>query len=178
MPITGLEPIAKHNLSSRVYLRIRDGLVNGQFEPGERLTIGILAKEMGVSSTPVREAIFRLVSEQALEMKAATAVNVPVITSGNLREISSFANFWKVLQGKRQQSGYPMQNSGNSKGSNQRSLRRQPRIRSEQASTIANFTLQSLPLQECQRFIPSSRRYGSRRDRYYKSFTSRRRGVI
>lgn len=87
MPITGLEPIAKHNLSSRVYLRIRDGLVNGQFEPGERLTIGILAKEMGVSSTPVREAIFRLVSEQALEMKAATAVNVPVITSGNLREI-------------------------------------------------------------------------------------------
>jgi DNA-binding GntR family transcriptional regulator len=82
-----LAPVEKDNLSSRVYLRIREALVNGQFEPGERLTIGALAKEMGVSSTPVREAIFRLISEQALDMKAATAVHVPIITASNLREI-------------------------------------------------------------------------------------------
>jgi DNA-binding GntR family transcriptional regulator len=82
-----LTPVEKDNLSSRVYLRIREALVNGQFEPGERLTIGGLAKEMGVSSTPVREAIFRLTSEQALDMKAATAVHVPIITAANLREI-------------------------------------------------------------------------------------------
>ena len=61
--------------------------MNGQYEPGERLRIAPLAEQMGVSITPVREAIFRLVSEQGLEMKAATAVHVPVITADHLREI-------------------------------------------------------------------------------------------
>lgn len=82
-----LKAIEKENLSSRVYSEIRNALMNGQYEPGERLRIGALAEQMGVSITPVREAIFRLVSEQGLEMKAATAVHVPVITADHLREI-------------------------------------------------------------------------------------------
>jgi len=82
-----LKTIKKENLSSRVYSEIRNALIDGQFEPGERLTISRVAEEMGVSITPVREAIFRLVSEGALEMKAATAVNVPILTSKHLREI-------------------------------------------------------------------------------------------
>jgi len=82
-----LKAIGKENLSSRVYSEIRDALMNGQYEPGERLRIAALAEQMGVSITPVREAIFRLVSEQGLEMKAATAVHVPVITAAHLREI-------------------------------------------------------------------------------------------
>jgi len=82
-----LRTIKKENLSSRVYSEIRNALMDGQFEPGERLTISHLAEEMGVSITPVREAIFRLVSEGALDMKAATAVHVPIMTSKQLREI-------------------------------------------------------------------------------------------
>lgn len=82
-----LKTIAKENLSSRAYSQIRNALLDGQFEPGERLTISRLADEMGVSITPVREAIFRLVSEGALDMKAATAVHVPIMTSKQLHEI-------------------------------------------------------------------------------------------
>ncbi|SDN35534.1 GntR family transcriptional regulator [Ensifer sp. YR511] len=82
-----LRTIGKENLSSRAYSEIRNALIDGQYEPGERLTISRLANEMGVSITPVREAIFRLVSEGALEMKAATAVHVPIITAEHLREI-------------------------------------------------------------------------------------------
>src|SRR5688572_26657613 len=82
-----LKTIEKENLSSRVYSEIRDALMNGQYEPGERLRIAPLAEQMGVSITPVREAIFRLVSEKGLEMKAATAVHVPIITAEHLREI-------------------------------------------------------------------------------------------
>ncbi len=82
-----LKTIEKENLSSRVYSEIRDALMNGQYEPGERLRISALAEQLGVSITPVREAIFRLVSEQGLEMKAATAVHVPIITAEHLREI-------------------------------------------------------------------------------------------
>ena len=51
-------------------------LMNGEHPPGERLRIGMLAEQFGVSITPVRESIFRLVSEGALVMRAATDVSV------------------------------------------------------------------------------------------------------
>lgn len=82
-----LKPVKKENLSVKVYNEIRNALINRQYEPGERLIIGELAQEMGVSITPVREAIFRLISEQGLEMQAATAVYVPYVNSEKLREI-------------------------------------------------------------------------------------------
>ena len=85
--MSSLKPIKKENLSGRVYNEIREALINGQYEPGERLIIGELANQMGVSITPVREAIFRLISEQGLEMQAATAVYVPYVTSAKLSEI-------------------------------------------------------------------------------------------
>lgn len=88
-----LKTIKKENLSSRVYSEIRNALMDGQFEPGERLTISHIAEHMGVSITPVREAIFRLVSEGALDMKAATAVHVPIVTSRQLREIQLIRQF-------------------------------------------------------------------------------------
>lgn len=82
-----LRQIETENLSARVYGRIRRALIDGQFEPGERLRISALAADLGTSITPVREAIFRLVSEQALEMKAATAIHVPLLDSARLKEI-------------------------------------------------------------------------------------------
>lgn len=82
-----LKPVKRENLSVKAYNEIRNALINGQYEPGERLIIGELAQEMGVSITPVREAIFRLISEQGLEMQAATAVYVPYVNSEKLREI-------------------------------------------------------------------------------------------
>ncbi len=47
--------------------------MDGQLSPGERLTIAGIAEQFGTSITPVREAIFRLVSERALDMRAATS---------------------------------------------------------------------------------------------------------
>jgi DNA-binding GntR family transcriptional regulator len=85
--MSSLKPVKKENLSIRVYHEIRDALINGQYEPGERLIIGELAKEMGVSITPVREAIFRLISEQALEIQTATAIYVPYVNSEKYWEI-------------------------------------------------------------------------------------------
>lgn len=55
--------------------------------PGDRLRISTLAEEFGVSITPVREAIFRLISDHALDIKAATSIYVPVLTVNQLREI-------------------------------------------------------------------------------------------
>ena len=79
--------IDRANLSETAYRRIRTALMSGQHPPGERLRIASLAEQFGVSITPVREALFRLVSEGALTMRAATAISVPVLSARELREI-------------------------------------------------------------------------------------------
>jgi len=82
-----LQRLNAGNLSAQVYASIRQALIDGRFAPGQRLRIGALAGELGTSVTPVREAIIRLVSEQALAMTAATAVYVPFLDSARMREI-------------------------------------------------------------------------------------------
>jgi DNA-binding GntR family transcriptional regulator len=79
--------VVKENLSEQIYRSLRLSLMDGEFRPGERLTISGVAEQYGTSITPVREAIFRLASEQALEVKAATSVVVPDPSSRDLREI-------------------------------------------------------------------------------------------
>ena len=47
-----------------VYATLRQAIVTGQLQPGERLAEEHLARNFGVSRTPVREAILRLETEQ------------------------------------------------------------------------------------------------------------------
>ena len=47
-------------LRDDVYVRLRDVIVDGTLEPGEQLRDGELAVWLGVSRTPVREALLRL----------------------------------------------------------------------------------------------------------------------
>lgn len=85
--MSSFETIKKDNLSNSVYQAIRNALIDGQYQPGDRLKINEIAAQMGVSITPVREAIFRLVSNQSLSMRAATAIYVPLLTPERLIEI-------------------------------------------------------------------------------------------
>ena len=48
------------------YERLRQAIVSGQFEPGQRLTETGVADLLGVSRTPVREAFLRLANEGLL----------------------------------------------------------------------------------------------------------------
>jgi DNA-binding GntR family transcriptional regulator len=81
------KPVTRENLSTQLYTNLRSSLMDGQYAPGQRLTISGIAEEYGTSITPVREAIFRLVSERALEVRAATSVQVPDLSPASLREI-------------------------------------------------------------------------------------------
>ncbi|MFT3988898.1 GntR family transcriptional regulator [Aestuariivirga sp.] len=81
------KPLVKENLCEQIYRSLRASLMDGEYRPGERLTISGVAEHYGTSITPVREAIFRLASEQALEVKASTSVVVPALTTRDLREI-------------------------------------------------------------------------------------------
>jgi len=53
-------PVDRSLLRDDVYLRLRDAIIDGTFAPGEQLKDGELATWLGVSRTPVREALLRL----------------------------------------------------------------------------------------------------------------------
>lgn len=61
MPVPATPPgVDRHLLRDDVYLRLRDAIVDGTFEPGEQLRDQEIAAWLGVSRTPVREALLRL----------------------------------------------------------------------------------------------------------------------
>ena len=62
-------------MRERTYNSLKADVLAGRFNPGERLTEEHLAKKMGVSRTPVREALHKLASEglvQPLESRGFT----------------------------------------------------------------------------------------------------------
>lgn len=84
-----VKPVERESLSQQLYKQLRSALMDGALAPGERITIASVSQQFGTSITPVREAIFRLVSERALEMRAATSISVPRIDTKQLREIQA-----------------------------------------------------------------------------------------
>ena len=53
--------------SDRAYDAIRDLIVSAEFKPGDRLREGDLGERIGVSRTPIREALRRLVAEGLID---------------------------------------------------------------------------------------------------------------
>ncbi|MBA3866829.1 MAG: GntR family transcriptional regulator [Solirubrobacterales bacterium] len=51
----------------RVYVALRDAIVHGSLEPGRRLSENVLAGEMGISRTPIREGLSLLREDRLVE---------------------------------------------------------------------------------------------------------------
>ena len=66
MPIN--DPIARTSLHSEVTSRIRSLIVESQIKPGERVPELEISKELGVSRTPIREALKVLASEGLVDL--------------------------------------------------------------------------------------------------------------
>ncbi|AMM25932.1 GntR family transcriptional regulator [Variovorax sp. PAMC 28711] len=80
-------PITRDSLNAQAYARLCRDLKAGRFAPGEKLKLRDLAAEMGISPTPVREALARLISEQALEQIGHHSVRVPVMSEERFAEV-------------------------------------------------------------------------------------------
>ena len=70
-----------------VYEVLRHAVMCGQILPGRSLTLRELAKILGVSPMPVREAIKRLCSERALEVKENRRIIVPKMSAMKFQEL-------------------------------------------------------------------------------------------
>jgi len=82
-----LTPVPRETVQDRVYLELRKALIYGVFEPGQILTIQDLAASLETSTMPVREALSRLISEQALEAMANRSVRVPPVDMRRLDDL-------------------------------------------------------------------------------------------
>jgi DNA-binding GntR family transcriptional regulator len=72
--IPRLDPV---KLRENAYFALRDAFTRGAFAPGDTLSLRALADQMGVSLTPVREAVRRLVAEGALIDTPSRTLMVP-----------------------------------------------------------------------------------------------------
>ena len=75
-------------LGQRVYGVLRDKILNMTFEPGMVLRKGALCAELGVSRSPVAEALSRLSSEGLVDIVPQSATRVSRLSLAELREES------------------------------------------------------------------------------------------
>jgi DNA-binding GntR family transcriptional regulator len=73
----------------RVFRRLRSQIMHGEITPGKQLTIRGIASTFGVSMTPAREAVRRLVAEGALTMSSTGRVMTPLLRTERIEELAA-----------------------------------------------------------------------------------------
>ncbi|GAA3926000.1 GntR family transcriptional regulator [Actinoplanes auranticolor] len=87
MPIpSGGPAVDRSLLRDDVLWRLRDAIVDGTFTPGEQLKDGELAEWLGVSRTPVREALLRLGSSGLVVALPGRSTRVSTIDAPAVRD--------------------------------------------------------------------------------------------
>ena len=82
-------------LGDATFKRLKAMILDGTLEPGTRLSEKKFADHLGVSRTPVREAIGQLVSEGLAKRSAGSA---PVVSSVSLNEIMEILHVRSLLE--------------------------------------------------------------------------------
>lgn len=73
----------------RVYRALRSRIMHGAIAPAVPLTLRGIGKEYGVSMTPAREAVRRLVAEGALTLSASGRVATPDLSNERIEELAA-----------------------------------------------------------------------------------------
>lgn len=91
---------AEENLISireRVYLYIKDLILEGEFKTGDRLVERELAERLSISRTPIREALFRLESQGFVKTVPRKGVIVADISEKEIIEVFTILSSLEVL---------------------------------------------------------------------------------
>jgi DNA-binding GntR family transcriptional regulator len=86
--LSAASPITPSPTSSlRVSEELREAILSGEFEPGERLRTASLAKRFGSSRTPVREALVQLEGEGLVDIEPRRGALVRSFASADLIDL-------------------------------------------------------------------------------------------
>ena len=82
-----MEEHQEHSLGGRVFQRIREDILKGKYKQNDELKEATLGKELGVSRTPVREALRQLELEGLVVMIPRRGAQVANITEKDLNDV-------------------------------------------------------------------------------------------
>ncbi|MBC7338710.1 MAG: GntR family transcriptional regulator [Firmicutes bacterium] len=85
------------SLKSQVLARLREAIVSGRYQPGEVLLAARVAEELGVSRTPVREALQALEAEGLVRTLPNRGVVVEGITPSEVDDIFTIRSVLEAL---------------------------------------------------------------------------------
>lgn len=81
-------PPPRETLGANALAQIKNLLLTGRVMPGEHLSLRSTAEALGVSMMPVRQAVYQLVADHALEVAPNRSVRVPILTAAQFEEVT------------------------------------------------------------------------------------------
>jgi len=83
-------------LSQKVYRVLKTEIVKGAIKPGTKLLEGKIAEQMGISRTPVREALRELAAEGFLKMNPNQGM---IVNNASIEDVQNVLQIRGVLEG-------------------------------------------------------------------------------
>jgi DNA-binding GntR family transcriptional regulator len=78
--------------AERVYETLKRAIMERGFRPGERLDPAVLADKLSASTTPVREALDRLVGEGLVETRTGSGFHLPALDEPGLKDMYAWSS--------------------------------------------------------------------------------------
>lgn len=98
-----LTPPPDLSLADHVAGQLREAIVSGRYQAGERLVERKLAGELGVSHIPIREALARLVDEGLVERLPRRGARVAALSERDVEELISLRTLLEQFVAERAQ---------------------------------------------------------------------------
>lgn len=83
-----LQDDGKHTKASQISTTLRDAIIDGYLEQGSKINLHRVRKEFGVSLTPLREALARLIPDGLVRFEDNRGYSVTPMSEDNLREVT------------------------------------------------------------------------------------------
>ena len=85
--------MSKMNLKTQAYNTIRQKIATCEYAPGTFLNEELLTTELGLSRTPVRDALSRLEQEGLIEIKPKKGIIVMPLSINTINMILKYGNY-------------------------------------------------------------------------------------
>jgi len=95
--LSGLTPVEPSTIADAVAAKLREAIITGVFAPGQKLAEPALAESLGVSRSPVREALLRLEGEGLVRGQRNQSCYVWQPTEADVEEILSLRIMLEAL---------------------------------------------------------------------------------
>ena len=86
-PVYGIEKVRSNPLRRQAYEQIKDLIVHNKLRPNQEIVIDQLARELGMSHTPVREALIKLELDGLIQMERHRTPRVSEIRLDDIRDM-------------------------------------------------------------------------------------------